>query len=166
MLPSPFSESFLDSPARWTCEQSPLESYVHPLASSWLTCTHFEDSSFADMTTSIAAAFHSLRTGIISWAAFNTNSHSTFGQLWAESRSLSSWNKGWCLECGTFTKTGLRIDAGGLMPPSRAGLLPIPSLPLCSGLLPEPRLLLSHEVHSLGLRRMLSLLWRLHGLRR
>lgn len=66
MFPTPFSGSFPDSPMRWTCEQSPLESWVHPLASSCLICTHFEDSSFADMTTPIAAAFRSPRTGIIS----------------------------------------------------------------------------------------------------
>ena len=75
------------------------------------------------MTTSIAAAFHSPGTGIITGAHFNTSSQNTSGQ-----------NPGLCrpetqdgfVQSGIVTKTGLRTAAGALKPSSLARLLPQP----------------------------------------
>ena len=106
-FPASFSWGFPDSHVQWTYEQPfvPAKStgvLLAPSASSWLICTHLEDRLFADVATSIVAAFHSLGTGIISWAPIKTNPWRIFGHLWAESRSLLSWNTGWflwSLEC-------------------------------------------------------------------
>ena len=71
MSSASFSQSFPDSHVQWTCEQPSVPEkstgvLLAALASSRLICTHLEDRLFADVATSIAAAFHSLGTGIIS----------------------------------------------------------------------------------------------------
>lgn len=142
-----------------TCEQPsspakcPGESCAS-LASAWLICTHSEDRSCAGMTTSIAAAFHSPGTGIITGAHFNTSSQNTSGHLWAESRSLSSCNTGWF--CAVWNSHQDRLENGCWSPEA-----------LIAGKTPPSALTSPLSVFSpqSGLSRKFSLLQSLHGLR-
>ena len=159
MFLAPFSQNLPDSHMQRTCEQPsapakcPGESCAS-LTSAWLICTHSEDRSCAGMTTPMTAAFHSPGTGIISWAQFDTSSDSTFGQLWAESRSLSSWNTGWF--CAVWSGHQDRLENGCWSPEA-----------LIAGKTPPSALTSSLSVLSprSGLSRKFSLLQSLHGLR-